>query len=191
MWGYKLFCKTWAQGWTSRETATLYALPPCLADAVGSCLFQDWMKCKCCRSLSPVSLVVITRYQKYSVFPSPQYSSASISTGPQQQHGTFYEIRTYNIQPHLNTAFLKLTSEKIHLRTAHSELVGYWSVEYGGLNQVFHIWKYGKGNFSMCVFSSAILSTSYQSWIHLLCTAENLFWLLHGRLKFLCRFYGL
>ncbi|XDV37618.1 hypothetical protein PO909_007194 [Leuciscus waleckii] len=67
---------------------------------------------------------------------------ASISTGPQQQNGNFYEFRTYYIQPHLNAAFLKLTNEKIHLRTAHSELVGYWSVEYGGLNQVFHIWKY-------------------------------------------------
>ncbi|KAL2089102.1 hypothetical protein ACEWY4_016001 [Coilia grayii] len=65
-----------------------------------------------------------------------------ISTGPQQQHGTFYELRTYCIHPHLNAAFLRLTNEKIHLRTAHSELLGYWSVEYGGLNQVFHIWKY-------------------------------------------------
>ncbi|KAG7324379.1 hypothetical protein KOW79_012395 [Hemibagrus wyckioides] len=71
-----------------------------------------------------------------------EYSRASISKGPQQQDGTFYEFRTYFIQPHLNAAFHKLTSEKIHLRTAHSELVGYWSVEYGGLNQVFHIWKY-------------------------------------------------
>lgn len=73
---------------------------------------------------------------------SPEQPRASVYTGPQQQHGTFYELRTYNIQPHLNTAFLRLTGEKIHLRTAHSELVGYWSVEYGGLNQVFHIWKY-------------------------------------------------
>ncbi|CAB1337322.1 unnamed protein product [Coregonus sp. 'balchen'] len=65
-----------------------------------------------------------------------------ISTGPQQQNGTFYEFRTYRILPEKNAAFLKLTNEKIHLRTAHSELLGYWSVEYGGLNQVFHIWKY-------------------------------------------------
>ncbi|KAG7458924.1 hypothetical protein MATL_G00225670 [Megalops atlanticus] len=67
---------------------------------------------------------------------------AAISTGPQQQHATFYEFRTYYIKPEQNSAFLKLTNEKIHLRTAHSELLGYWSVEYGGLNQVFHIWKY-------------------------------------------------
>ncbi|KAF7664321.1 hypothetical protein LDENG_00179620 [Lucifuga dentata] len=67
---------------------------------------------------------------------------ARLSTGPQQQHGIFYEFRTYCIHPEQNAAFLKLTNEKIHLRTAHSELVGYWTVEYGGLNQVFHIWKY-------------------------------------------------
>lgn len=65
-----------------------------------------------------------------------------LSTGPQQKHGTFYEFRTYCIRPDQNAAFLKLTNEKIHLRTAHSELIGYWSVEYGGLNKVFHIWKY-------------------------------------------------
>ncbi|XP_034038156.1 protein NipSnap homolog 3A [Thalassophryne amazonica] len=64
------------------------------------------------------------------------------SIGPQQKHGTFYEFRTYNIRPDQNAAFFRLTNEKIHLRTAHSELLGYWSVEYGGLNQAFHIWKY-------------------------------------------------
>lgn len=65
-----------------------------------------------------------------------------LSTAAQQEHGTLYEFRTYNIRPEQNAAFLKLTNEKIHLRTAHSQLIGYWSVEYGGLNQVFHIWKY-------------------------------------------------
>ncbi|KAF0040248.1 hypothetical protein F2P81_008483 [Scophthalmus maximus] len=65
-----------------------------------------------------------------------------LSTGSQQQHKTFYEFRTYCIHPDQNSAFLKLTNEKIRLRTAHSELIGYWTVEYGGLNQVFHIWKY-------------------------------------------------
>ncbi|KAM6923411.1 protein NipSnap homolog 3A [Xenentodon cancila] len=67
---------------------------------------------------------------------------ARLSSSPQQEHKTFYEFRTYCIRPDQNAAFLKLTNEKIHLRTAHSELIGYWSVEYGGLNQVFHIWKY-------------------------------------------------
>lgn len=40
--------------------------------------------------------------------------------------------------------FLENVKKNIHLRTARSELVGYWSVEFGGrLNKVFHIWKYG------------------------------------------------
>lgn len=48
------------------------------------------------------------------------------------------------MRPERTAAFLRLTNEKIHLRTAHSELIGYWSVEYGGLNKVFHIWRYGE-----------------------------------------------
>lgn len=40
--------------------------------------------------------------------------------------------------------FLRLTSEKFALRTAHSTLVGYWTTEIGGLNQVVHIWYYGQ-----------------------------------------------
>ncbi|KAG7517290.1 hypothetical protein JOB18_004157 [Solea senegalensis] len=65
-----------------------------------------------------------------------------LSTGPQREHKTFYEFRTYCLRPDQNASFLKLTNEKIHLRTSHSQLIGYWSVEYGGLNQVFHIWEY-------------------------------------------------
>ncbi|XP_034453815.1 protein NipSnap homolog 3A [Hippoglossus hippoglossus] len=76
------------------------------------------------------------------VSPAAAQLRVRLSTGPQQQHKTFYEFRTYCIRPEQNAAFLKLTNEKVHLRTAHSELIGYWSVEYGGLNQVFHIWKY-------------------------------------------------
>ncbi|XP_066525966.1 protein NipSnap homolog 3A [Hoplias malabaricus] len=79
--------------------------------------------------------------QTHTVRRAPQLK-ACVSTGPQREEKTFYEFRTYCIHPHLNSAFLKLTHDKIHLRTAHSELLGYWSVEYGGLNQVFHIWKY-------------------------------------------------
>uniref|UniRef100_A0A4W5NAT6 Nipsnap homolog 3A (C. elegans) n=1 Tax=Hucho hucho TaxID=62062 RepID=A0A4W5NAT6_9TELE len=59
------------------------------------------------------------RVSAVTVFLSCQ-PQACISTGPQQQHGTFYEFCTYSIQPEKNAAFLS-----------------YWSVEYGGLNQVF------------------------------------------------------
>lgn len=92
------------------------------------------------KALRRASLLTQTPFT--SVRSGQELRKAFISTGPQQLDGTFYEFRTYCIHPHLNAAFLKLTSEKINLRTAHSELLGYWSVEYGGLNQVFHIWKY-------------------------------------------------
>ncbi|EDV22555.1 uncharacterized protein TRIADDRAFT_58894 [Trichoplax adhaerens] len=53
-----------------------------------------------------------------------------------------YELRTYSIQPAEFGNFLKLTQEQFHLRTAHSKLLGYWTSELGGLNQVVHIWEY-------------------------------------------------
>ena len=40
--------------------------------------------------------------------------------------------------------YLTLTAEKFHLRTTHSILHGYWTVELGGVNQVVHLWEYGK-----------------------------------------------
>ncbi|XP_069861996.1 protein NipSnap homolog 3A-like isoform X1 [Dipodomys merriami] len=68
---------------------------------------------------------------------------ASFATGPRQDHGTFYEFRTYYLKPSKMKEFLENSKKNVHLRTAHSELIGYWSVEFGGrLNTVFHIWKY-------------------------------------------------
>ncbi|KAF4019567.1 hypothetical protein G4228_011167, partial [Cervus hanglu yarkandensis] len=68
---------------------------------------------------------------------------SSFATGPRQYDGTFYEFRTYYLKPSKMNEFLENVKKNIHLRTAHSELVGYWSVEFGGrVNKVFHIWKY-------------------------------------------------
>ncbi|XP_048194355.1 protein NipSnap homolog 3A-like [Perognathus longimembris pacificus] len=68
---------------------------------------------------------------------------ASFATGPRQDHGTFYEFRTYYLKPSKMNEFLENFKKNVHLRTAHSELIGYWSVEFGGrMNTVFHIWKY-------------------------------------------------
>ncbi|XP_021546886.1 protein NipSnap homolog 3A-like isoform X2 [Neomonachus schauinslandi] len=73
---------------------------------------------------------------------APQVCS-SFATGPRQYDGTFYEFRTYCLKPSKMNEFLENVKKNIHLRTAHSELVGYWSVEFGGqMNKVFHIWKY-------------------------------------------------
>ena len=55
-----------------------------------------------------------------------------------------YELRTYSIQPAEFGSFIKLTQEQIHLRTSHSKLLGYWTSDLGGLNEVVHIWEYGQ-----------------------------------------------
>lgn len=126
-------------------------------------LFADWLACSCCCIIQtlilgqqkPECVLSIDELHAPSFLsewdlctpPSSLQPRAHFGTGPQQKHRTFYEFRTYCILPDQNAAFLKLTNEKIHLRTAHSELVGYWSVEYGGLNKAFHIWKYGEDLF--------------------------------------------
>ncbi|XP_004372413.1 protein NipSnap homolog 3A-like [Trichechus manatus latirostris] len=73
---------------------------------------------------------------------APQVCS-SFATGPRQYDGTFYEFRTYYLKPSKMSVFLENIKKNIYLRTAHSELIGFWSVEFGGrVNKVFHIWKY-------------------------------------------------
>uniref|UniRef100_A0A5F4WA34 Nipsnap homolog 3B n=1 Tax=Callithrix jacchus TaxID=9483 RepID=A0A5F4WA34_CALJA len=76
----------------------------------------------------------------------PQVCS-SFATGPRQYNGTFYEFCTYYLKPSKMNAFVENIKENIHVRTAHSELVGFWCVEFGGrINKVFHIWKYTLAN---------------------------------------------
>ena len=54
-----------------------------------------------------------------------------------------YELRTYSIKPARTAEFLKMSNEHMNLRMAHSKLIGYWTCELGGLNEVVHIWEYG------------------------------------------------
>ncbi|XP_041513759.1 protein NipSnap homolog 3B-like isoform X2 [Microtus oregoni] len=73
---------------------------------------------------------------------APQVCS-SFATGPRQTEGTFYEFCTYYLKPSKMKEFMHNFKQNVHLRTAHSELVGYWRVEFGGrIDRVFHIWKY-------------------------------------------------
>ena len=40
---------------------------------------------------------------------------------------------------------LGMFEENVHLRTKHSELMGFWTAEIGSsIHEVVHIWKYGK-----------------------------------------------
>lgn len=56
--------------------------------------------------------------------------------------GKLYELRIYQIWPKEMKPFIELSKEWIHLRTAHSPLIGYWVSEIGGINDVVHIWEY-------------------------------------------------
>ena len=38
--------------------------------------------------------------------------------------------------------YLQLSNELLHLRTAHSKLLGFWLTEIGGQNEAVHIWEY-------------------------------------------------
>ncbi|XP_015705084.1 protein NipSnap homolog 3A-like [Coturnix japonica] len=67
---------------------------------------------------------------------------ASLATGPRQDNGIFYEIRTYDVKPSKMKEFVELVHKFLHLRTAHSELVGYWTTELGAMNKAVHVWKY-------------------------------------------------
>ena len=39
---------------------------------------------------------------------------------------------------------MKIIENNIHIRTAHSKLVGFWITEMGGINEVYHLWEFGK-----------------------------------------------
>ncbi|XP_055461355.1 protein NipSnap homolog 3A-like isoform X2 [Psammomys obesus] len=73
---------------------------------------------------------------------APQMCS-SFATGHKQKDGAFYEFCTCYLKPSKMEEFVQNFKNNVHLRTAYSELVGYWIVEFGGrINTVFHIWKY-------------------------------------------------
>lgn len=55
-----------------------------------------------------------------------------------------HELRTYTLQPGTQPAFLAHASE-VGLRIRgerHGVLEGYWTSEFGSLNQVFHLWRF-------------------------------------------------
>merc|ERR1712080_65163 len=73
---------------------------------------------------------------------SPDSLLRGLATGTGGEGEPIYELRTYSLVPSQVSNFLNLSKEKFHLRTGHSKLLGYWTVELGGLNQVTHIWEY-------------------------------------------------
>jgi hypothetical protein len=60
----------------------------------------------------------------------------------EKSDGKVYELRTYDVQPHLMSAYAKLAKEHFHLRVPHSKILGFWQTEIGGINQVVHLCEY-------------------------------------------------
>jgi len=69
-------------------------------------------------------------------------SASSASDCAVSMHDKVYELRIYDFHPNYLPDFMKLSKENFHLRTKHSKLLGYWFTEFGGANQVVHIWEY-------------------------------------------------
>jgi len=81
-----------------------------------------------------------------NLIPKMSYSTKGLSllirNMSSKPSKSIYELRTYNLVPKEVGKFLALSKEKFHLRTQHSVLLGYWTTELGGLNQVVHLWQY-------------------------------------------------
>lgn len=66
----------------------------------------------------------------------------SFSTEPSAK---IYEMRRYKIKPDKYAEFIRLGTEKYEeVMMPHGKLVGYWATSMGSLNEVYHLWEYGK-----------------------------------------------
>ena len=78
-----------------------------------------------------------------------------------EKEGVF-ELRKYTIKAESFPAFLELTAENMHLRTAYSPLLGYWSVEFGDtINSVVHLWHYESLNARAAVRAALVKDTAW------------------------------
>lgn len=103
-------------------------------------------------------VVTIISFPKYLNVPCLFQVCSPFATGPRQSDGTLYEFRTYFLKPSKTNEFLENFKKSVHLRTAHSEMIGYWSVEFGGqTNKVFHIWKYGMNHTAFVSYRHSLL----------------------------------
>uniref|UniRef100_A0A8D0E6E4 NIPSNAP domain-containing protein n=1 Tax=Salvator merianae TaxID=96440 RepID=A0A8D0E6E4_SALMN len=74
--------------------------------------------------------------------PNLYHRCSPFVTGPRQETGTVYELRTYEIKPAKSKELLELLHKNINIRLAHSEMIGFWTAEFGSMNKAVHIWKY-------------------------------------------------
>lgn len=58
--------------------------------------------------------------------------------------GTVVELRIYELKPEYFKPFLELIGKHWHIRCADSKSLGFWISDLGGINEVIHMWQYGK-----------------------------------------------
>lgn len=68
--------------------------------------------------------------------------TASYSSTPASNGDKVYEVRTYNVKPEGMKPFMDMCKKHFHQRMSYSKLVGFWSSEVGGINDVVHVWEY-------------------------------------------------
>merc|ERR1711997_825560 len=102
-------------------------------------------------------LANMSRFKKFSGLISSRNFASSSPSNP------IFELRTYNLVPKDVGKFLTLSKEKFHLRTQHSVLLGYWTAELGGLNQVVHVWKYDSYSHRADVRAKLAVDQEWQS----------------------------
>ena len=85
----------------------------------------------------------------YNLVPKDVGKFLALSKGGSEQYNLCKFLFNENSFPQDKLCIIfaeNLLQEKFHLRTQHSVLLGYWTTELGGLNQVVHLWQYGQSN---------------------------------------------
>ena len=59
--------------------------------------------------------------------------------------GKIYEMRRYEVKPDKYAEFIRHGEKKYaELMMPHGKLLGYWASSLGSLNEVYHLWEYGR-----------------------------------------------
>ena len=77
---------------------------------------------------------------------SVRINARRLSAGPRlhsQGGGKIYEMRTYSVLPGRMREALQLVGDNLHLRTAYSKNIGFWTTEMGAMNELIGLWEYG------------------------------------------------
>ena len=100
-----------------------------------------------CRTAPPLGEGVPTATvcdRRFSIRPSPKAGAARCHRAHKQEATMIYELRTYTFHAGKLPAYLKLQEEvgRPVRGDDYGKCHGYWTAEFGQLNQVWHLWSY-------------------------------------------------